>query len=274
MTRSINKSSRSNRYPMLKCMPRIFGLVLLFAVLLINVGLANIPAKPPAGQYVVDQAKVLSQQELQTLNAIGTQFDKSGKGQLAVVVVPTFGDQAPEEYALAVLRGWGVGHGSKNDGFVLAVAIADKRVYLSVGYGLEGDLNDAKVGQLLDTYALPYFKEGRYGSGIVNTVWQAVQIVHPDISKEMQGLVKEGNRRQGESDELSDEQVMYIGGGILIFLILDFFFFGGAITRFILAHISIGGRGGGGGFGGGSGGGRGGGFGGGSGGGGGAGRGW
>lgn len=91
----------------------ILGLALLLAVLLVNVAFAEIPAKPPTGQYVVDQTKVLSPQELQTLNAIGTQFDKSGKGQLAVVIVPTFGDQAPADYALAVLRGWGVGHGNK-----------------------------------------------------------------------------------------------------------------------------------------------------------------
>ncbi|SUP43728.1 TPM domain-containing protein [Veillonella criceti] len=273
MSCNVNRVSEGLGYDKIRQSTRILWLVLMLLSLLINVVYAEIPAKPPTGQYVVDQAKVLSQQEIQTLNAIGTQFDKSGKGQLAVVVVPTFGEQAPADYALTVLRGWGVGHGNKNDGFVMAVATEDKRVYLSVGYGLEGDLNDAKVGQLLDTYALPYFRDGKYGSGIVATVWQTVQIVYPDISKEMKGVVKEGNRRPANSDELSDEEVMYIGGGVILFLILDFFFFGGAITRFLLAHISIGGGRGGGGFGGGSGG-RGGGFGGGSGGGGGAGRGW
>lgn len=273
MTRTINRFGTGQMGSRLSKLGPILGLALLLAVLLVNVAFAEIPAKPPTGQYVVDQTKVLSPQELQTLNAIGTQFDKSGKGQLAVVIVPTFGDQAPADYALAVLRGWGVGHGNKNDGFVLAVALEDKKVYLSVGYGLEGDLNDAKVGQLLDTYALPNFKAGKYGSGIVTTVWQTVQIVYPDITKDMKGVVQDNSRRQATEETLSDEQVMYIGGGVMLLLILDFFFFGGAITRFLLTHISFGGRGGGGGFGGGSGG-RGGGFGGGSGGGGGAGRGW
>lgn len=229
---------------------------------------ADIPAKPTTGQYVVDQSKVLSTKEIQTINAIGTQLDRSGKGQLAVVVVPTFGDAAPSDYALNVLRGWGVGHSGKDDGFVLAVATEDKKIFLTVGYGLEGDLNDAKIGQLLDTYAIPSFRQGQYGPGIVRTVWQTTQIIYPDIGKQNQ------NPQQTQADntiELSWWQILLIGGGIILFLLIDMTLFRGELTRMLLTMFIF--RGGGrGGFGGGSG--RGGGFGGGSGGGGGAGRGW
>lgn len=232
---------------------------------------ADIPAKPTTGQYVVDQSKVLSTKEIQTINAIGTQLDRSGKGQLAVVVVPTFGDAAPSDYALNVLRGWGVGHSGKDDGFVLAVATEDKKIFLTVGYGLEGDLNDAKIGQLLDTYAIPSFRQGEYGAGIVRTVWQTAQIIYPDIGKKNQ------NPQQTQDDntiELSWWQILLIGGGIIIFLLIDMTLFRGELTRMLLTMFIFRGGGGGGrgGFGGGSG--RGGGFGGGSGGGGGAGRGW
>ncbi|WP_298704590.1 YgcG family protein [uncultured Veillonella sp.] len=266
-----NTFHRVTPYKLYHIITRLVPLLLLL-LLSTQVVLAAIPAKPQNGQYVVDQAKVLNSQEINTINAIGTELNRSGKGQLAVVVVPSFEGAAPADYALAVLRGWGVGHKDADNGYVLVVAMNDKQMYLTVGYGLEGILNDAKIGQLLDTYAIPSFKNGHYGEGIVNTVWQTTTLIYPEI-KSKENISATVPSQNTSSDELSDEQVMYIGGGLLLFLIADFFFFGGALTRFILAHISFGrggGRGGGGGFGGRGGGG----FGGGSGGGGGAGRGW
>lgn len=255
---------------------KIIMMLLLTAVVAIQamaVNAASIPAKPTAGQYVVDQTNVLSSKEIQTINAIGTLLDRSGKGQLAVVVVPSFGDDAPSDYALNVLRGWGVGHSGKDDGFVLAVAMEDKKLFLTVGYGLEGVLNDAKIGQLLDTYAIPSFRQGQYGQGIVRTVWQTAQIIDPDISKQSQGTAQQA--QADNTIELSWWQVLLIGGGIILFLMVDTIFFRGELTRMLLTMFIFRGGGGGGGrggFGGGSS--RGGGFGGGSGGGGGAGRGW
>ena len=117
------------------------------------------------------------------------------------------------------MRGWGVGHSGKDDGFVLAVAMEDKKIFLAVGYGLEGVLNDAKIGQLLDTYAIPSFRQGQFGSGIVRTVWQTAQIVDPDISKQGQNV-----NQQAQADntiELSWWQVLLIGGGIILFLMVD-----------------------------------------------------
>lgn len=273
MTQLYSRCSRTSQRMPSKGVWHLLSLVFMLLLTLHSISFAAIPTKPPAGQYVVDQAQILSSQEKQNINAIATELNKSGKGQLAVVIVPTFGDVAPSDYALNVLRTWGVGHSGKDDGFVLAVAIEDKKVFLTVGYGLEGVLNDAKIGQILDTYALPSFRQGQYGEGIVNTVWQTTSIIYPDI-KNQKDLANSVPRQTTSSDGLSDEEVMYIGGGIILFLIIDFFFFSGAITRFILTRVSFG-RGGGSGRGGGGFGGRGGGgFGGGSGGGGGAGRGW
>jgi uncharacterized protein len=34
-----------------------------------------------------------------------------------------------------------------------------------VGYGLEGALNDSKVGRILDEYALPYYKNDDFDTG-------------------------------------------------------------------------------------------------------------
>ena len=58
----------------------------------------------------------------------------------------------------------------KNDGFLLLVAVKDRKYYTQVGYHLEGDLNDGLVGQIQREYLVPQFKKGNYSQGIYDTV--------------------------------------------------------------------------------------------------------
>ncbi len=138
---------------------------------------------------------------------------------------------------------------------------------IEVGYGLEGAINDAKAGQILDDYTIPQFKQGRIGTGIVNTY----AVLVGEVAKEY-GVTIDGSQTYTDKNvvELSPFEMLLIGGGILLLLILDFTVFGGAITQSLLWILASGrgggsGRSGGGGFGG---------FGGGSSGGGGASRRW
>ena len=51
----------------------------------------------------------------------------------------------------------------------LLLAMEEKRVEIEVGYGLEGVLPDALCGRILDTYAVPSFKKGEFGAGVLET---------------------------------------------------------------------------------------------------------
>ena len=71
-----------------------------------------------------------------------------------------------DEYALELGRKWGVGDGEKDTGVVLLLATDDREAAISVGYGLEGAVTDAQSGILLDTYAVPHFKENDFSTGM------------------------------------------------------------------------------------------------------------
>ena len=212
---------------------------------------------PPKNGYVLDQTQTLTKEEIYTMNRMGIELQKKTKAQVAVLMIPTLDGEDVSDYANRVFRTWGIGDKEKNNGVLFLVALKDKQMRIEVGYGLEGAINDAKAGEILDDYAIPYFQKGKFGSGVMETY----KVLVGEVSKEY-GVSIDGSRTHAKQDsiELSPLQLLLIGVGILVLIIVDMTFLGGAITQSIL-WILVSGRGGGsgrsggggfGGFGGGS----------------------
>jgi uncharacterized protein len=49
---------------------------------------------------------------------------------------------------------------------LLLVAVADRRLRIEVGYGLEGAVPDARANRIIDEYITPHFREGDFAGGI------------------------------------------------------------------------------------------------------------
>ena len=243
----------------------VFVTIALF-ICSLSVFALDVP-NPPKNGYVLDQTQTLTKEEIQSMNRMGLELQKKTKAQIAVLLVPTLDGDDVTDYANRVFRSWGVGQKDTNNGVLFLVALKDKQMRIEVGYGLEGVINDAKAGQILDDYTIPHFKQGHIGKGVVNTY----AVLVGEAAKEY-GVTIDGSQTYDKQEgiELSPFEMLLIGGGILLLLILDFTVFGGAITQSLLWILASGrgggsGRSGGGGFGG---------FGGGSSGGGGASRRW
>jgi uncharacterized protein len=152
----------------------------------------------------------------------------------------------------------------------MILAINDRKRRIEVGYGLEGILNDAKVGDIGRTM-VPWLQRDEYGQGLLEGQQQIANVIAADAHVTLTPIerpVRQPEPQRGRNDWL----------GLIVFLVIIFFIFrggrrggGGWLPWFILGNMMGGGRRGGGGFDGGGGGGGGdfgGGFGGGSGGGG------
>jgi uncharacterized protein len=91
--------------------------------------------------------------------------DKTGR-QFAVLTIPSLGDEALEDYSIKVARAWKLGRKGKDDGILMLVARDDHKVRIEVGYGLEGDLPDARCGRIIRDEMVPRFRAGDYAGGI------------------------------------------------------------------------------------------------------------
>jgi uncharacterized protein len=194
--------------------------------------------------------------------------------EVAVAVVGSTGEVPPEEFALGLLRGWGVGKKDKNNGLVILLATADRAVRFEVGYGLEGVLTDAESKRIQTTRMMPYLRAGDWDGAIVAAVDAVVELV-TDPDSDLRNEAEQTGLPAGELGPLGPFAGLILAGVIVLIVLLGLLGgrrgggggsgMGGFIIGSILGSM-MGGRSGGG-FGGGFGGGS---FGGGSGGGGGA----
>lgn len=231
----------------------------------------QIPPKPTAaaGIYVQDYAQVLSAEDKRRLLSIGQELDDKTTAQLAVVTVNTLDGQPIEDYALSILREWGIGSKEKNNGALIVVALQDRRSRIEVGYGLEGLLTDGLTGRIQDQAMIPYFRKGNYAAGIVNGYAVTASLIAKDAGVQLTSINSEQIAVPAKTTNNTDQEYPFwlkllIGAGIVLLLIVDNLFLGGVLTQ-MLFFMFLRGRGGGGGRGG---------FGGGSGGGGGSSRSW
>jgi len=222
----------------------------------------QIPPKPTTSIYVQDYAGVLSAATKAKINNLGTQLAAKTKAQVVVVTLQSLEETPSADYALALLRQWGVGDKTLNNGVVLLVAVNDHQSRIEVGYGLEGALPDAKTGRIQDEYMVPYFQQGDYDKGILNGYMALAGEVATEYKVELQTDAKPVPVAQKPSsgswwDSAPWWVHLLIIAGLLVLFGLDWMFFGGTITYLLLSMISRGrgGGSGGGGFGGGSGGG-------------------
>jgi uncharacterized protein len=102
--------------------------------------LADEVIPPPPAAYFNDYAQVVSSGTAAQLNQTLEDFERQSSEQIVVAVFPKMqSDSSVEDYTVRVARSWQVGQKDKNNGAVLFVFVQDHKMFLQVGYGLEGD---------------------------------------------------------------------------------------------------------------------------------------
>ncbi|HAK74599.1 MAG TPA: hypothetical protein DCP36_15530 [Sporomusaceae bacterium] len=223
----------------------------------------QVPPAPASSLYVQDYAGVLTNESKNRLNSLGSQIAAKSKAQVVVVTVKSLEGAALEDYSLAILREWGIGDKTLNNGVLMLVAVGDRESRIEVGYGLEGALPDAKTGRIQDDYMIPWFQQGDYDKGIVNGYMALAGEVAKEYKLELKTDAKPvqktraAHQEQSWYDSLPWWGQVLLAVGILSLFVIDWLFFGGTITYLLLSLLRGrgGGGGGGGGWGGGSGGG-------------------
>jgi uncharacterized protein len=119
------------------------------------------------GTWVTDTPGILRADTVATLNSTIGEFERTNGAEMAVVVIRSLDGLSIEEAAVRLFELWKIGKKSKDNGLLLLWSTGDRRVRVEVGYGLEGVLNDGKVGSILDTYVMPEFRAGRFDDGLL-----------------------------------------------------------------------------------------------------------
>jgi uncharacterized protein len=152
---------------------------LLAALLLgpLSLAAAEPAAVPVLKQHVTDLTGTLTASQVAELEAPLAALEQRKGSQLTVLVIASTGDQAIEDYSLAVVEKNKLGRKKIDDGLLLLIAKEDRKARIEVGYGLEGAVTDALSSRVIREYLAPRFRENDYFGGIRDAETALVKLV-------------------------------------------------------------------------------------------------
>jgi len=142
-------------------------LSLIYLILMILPASLTALDVPSLKGRVNDTAGVLSSSREKELDQYLEALELSTGAQVAVLTIPSLQGNAIEDYSIRVVDQWKLGQKGEDNGVLLLVSLDERKIRLEVGYGLEGDLTDAKGGYIIRNQIVPYFREGDYAAGIM-----------------------------------------------------------------------------------------------------------
>ena len=175
----------------------------------------------PAG-YVSDFANVMNPADQAAVERTLTELEQKSGAQVAVVTLKSLDGGQIDDFANRLFARWGIGKKGKDKGILLLCATQEgrgNRLRIEVGYGLEGLIPDAVAGQILDTFVVPGWNQGQYGSAVANGAAALAKRIADDRGVSLSGMpesVQRASKEQKQGKTLPD----FIGLILLIIFVI------------------------------------------------------
>lgn len=180
---------------------------------------------------IVDRAHVLPTSIVESLSARMAAHEAETSNQVAVLIVPSLEGEPLEEFSHRVATTWKLGQKGSDNGVLLLVAIQERKVRLEVGYGLEGNLTDARSAQIIRNDIVPRFRAGDLPGGVSAGV--------DAVLRTIEGTYQASDRAapQREDDVIGQIAVAVIVGVVVGLSVMGIHRFLGAIAGVGLAVL-------------------------------------
>jgi uncharacterized protein len=129
---------------------------------------------------VVDEANILNAATRAELTRKLADIEAKTTDQFVVVTLKSLQGASIEDFGVQLGRHWQLGQKGKNNGVLLIVAPAERKVRIEVGYGLEGKLTDAVTKLIIEGSIIPRFRANDFPGGVTRGVDDIVQILTGD----------------------------------------------------------------------------------------------
>ena len=157
--------------------PVFGGLVLCLSVVLASAFPVYALDVPALTGPVVDLAHVLPKDRVQSLTAQLATHEAQSSNQIVVLTVPSLEGDSLEEFSHRVATTWKLGQKGTDNGVLLLLALAERKVRIEVGYGLEGVLTDIRSAHIIRNEIVPRFRAGDMPGGVLAGVQAIVKTI-------------------------------------------------------------------------------------------------
>jgi uncharacterized protein len=174
---------------------------------------AIVPPKPT--HFVTDEAGALESDTATQLERELREYETATGHQIIVYIGETTGKEPLENYTVNAAQSWKVGRKGKDDGVVLFLFMRDRRVRIEVGYGLEGDLPDARAKQIVDETIVPRLKDDDTDGAVASGVAAILTTISPHFQASQPVSAAAAPQSSSDGDGSDDQPAWF---GILLFV--------------------------------------------------------
>lgn len=129
---------------------------------------ASIPS--PSTDYYLDELGILDEATKENINKTNRQLEDKTGSQVVVISLENPDGLDGYSYGTDIFNAWKIGDKDKENGVLILFLgpgpNGKRQVNIITGYGIEGRLNDGKVGRIIDNFMLEKLKEGNYSEAI------------------------------------------------------------------------------------------------------------
>lgn len=138
----------------------------LLGLLLSTFPAAALSIPPAPSRFLYDGAGLLPESERVQLEEQLLALDQGGGPQIGIAIFPSLEGESLEEFTIRLAEAWKPGQKGKDEGALIVLFLAEKKIRIEVGYGLEGKIPDGMAGRIIREVMGPEFRSGRFGPGL------------------------------------------------------------------------------------------------------------
>ena len=171
----------------------IFSFVLAFLLIFnVNAFAQDLPKSPDT--FYLDEMGVISQEVKDKIVKTNVELEQKTGSQVLVVTIKDLKGRDPVDYGVDLFNKWKIGDATKKNGVLILLSQdlneskgRNRHINIITGYGIEGRLNDGKVGRIIDEYMLDDLKNGNYSNALQEGFNAVVSEVAAEYNVELNG---------------------------------------------------------------------------------------
>lgn len=148
----------------LKRILKLYLAVLIITISPFCLAAQDFPSEPVG--MVNDFADIISSTDQQQLETKLRNYRDSTTNVIAVATLPDLQGYDIQQVGTQLFNDWRMWHEERYNGVLILIAPNERKMWIEVGYGLEGVITDAMAGRIVRNVLTPSFKKGDFYGGI------------------------------------------------------------------------------------------------------------
>lgn len=197
----------------------LLGLIFSIQIASNSYAKSDIPAKPD--NFYLDQLDFLDSSTKENIEKTNLELEEKTGSQVVLVTLKDLKGRDPFDLGVEIFNSWKIGDEKKDNGVLILLSKDEesKKNYINIitGYGIEGRLNDGKVGRIIDTLMMDDLKEGYYSRALNEGFKAVVNEIALEYGVELTGDYSKYNKEKNEENSFFLIILFYL---IIFFMIV------------------------------------------------------